>query len=313
MPMYSATPMLSLLDKRSAAVLCLAFPGLAVAGNSAGLPADTYRTTVSEVRITFFATDQNNRPVQNIGRDDFAVVDNGIVVRDFRSLMRSDETELDLVGLIDASESVADRLPRTSGEVLQLVSQRQLAGDDNLSIVAFSGLEPVLICNQNCRDESAEQKLRSVHASGTTPLYDALARSADLIAARRAPGVRPVLVLFSDGEDNISKVSAQDAIDAVVASGAVLYAVDLNENDDQNGSAVLQRMAAATGGRAFSIHNGAVNVVETALEDLRASYIVTYQLPSRAAGFHSLRILPKHDLNLRFHCRNGYNYGTNIP
>ena len=53
--------------------------------------------------------------------------------------------------------------------------------------------------------------------------------------------------------------------------------------------------------------------VKGALADLRASYVVTYQLPSRAVGFHSLRILPKHNLNLRFHCRNGYYYEASIP
>ena len=52
------------------------------AGSANDLPAATYRATVSEVRITFFATDEKNRPVDKIGKDDFAVVDNGIVVRD---------------------------------------------------------------------------------------------------------------------------------------------------------------------------------------------------------------------------------------
>ena len=283
--------------------------GLAFAGSSTDLPANTYRTTVSEVRITFFATDQNNHPVENIEKDDFAVVDNGAVIRDFRSLMRSDETALDVVAVVDASESVAPRFQETANEVLQLVSQRQLASDDNVSIVSFGGLQPVVVCSRNCRAAAAGQKLLAVKAAGATPLFDALAHGADLVASRQSPGVRPVLVLFSDGDDTISRTSPRDAIDAVVASGAPLYAVDLNNAPNgSNGSAALQQMAAATGGRFFSIHDGAVNVLEAALGDLRASYIVTYQLPSHVAGFHSIRILPKHDLNLHFHCRNGYYY-----
>jgi hypothetical protein len=67
-------------------------------------------------------------------------------------------------------------------------------------------------------------------------------------------------------------------------------------------------MADATGGRSFSAQDDVTDVLEAALADLRASYVVTYALPSHAAGFHSLRILPKHNLNLRFHCRRGYFY-----
>src|SRR5579862_9616871 len=101
--------MVSRLHKRFASAILVALPVLAFAGSGADLPADTYRTTVSEVRVSFFATDQNNRPVENIGRDDFAVVDNGLIVRDFRSLIRSGETELNLVAVVDASESVGPR------------------------------------------------------------------------------------------------------------------------------------------------------------------------------------------------------------
>jgi hypothetical protein len=36
--------------------------------------------------------------------------------------------------------------------------------------------------------------------------------------------------------------------------------------------------------------------------------VVSYALPSRQKGFHSLRILPKHNLNLQFHSRKGYYY-----
>ena len=279
------------------------------AGSANDLPAATYRTTVSEVRITFFATDENNRPVEKIGIDDFAVVDNGIVVRDFRSLMRSDETALDVVAVVDASESVAPRFRATVNDVLQLVSQRQLATDDNISVMTFSGLQPVVICARDCRSAAAGQKLLAVKATGPTPLFDALADGAQFISKRRTPGVRPVLILFSDGDDTISRTPARDALEEVVASGALLYAIDLNKPGEvTRGSDALRQMAEITGGRYFAAGEGAVHVLKAALEDLRASYVVTYQLPSRGIGFHSLRILPKHNLNLRFHCRSGYYY-----
>ena len=71
---------------------------------------------------------------------------------------------------------------------------------------------------------------------------------------------------------------------------------------------MLQQLAESTGGRALQLPEDAVDLLQAVLADLHASYIVTYQLPSRTTGFHSLRILPKHNLNLRFYCRKGYNY-----
>jgi len=295
------------------ASLLFILPYLALAGDANDIATTTYRTSVSEVRITFFATDQNNRPVYKISKDDFAIVDNGIVVRDFRSLARSDETTLEVVALVDASESVAPQFEGTVKQVLQVVAQRQLADDDNLSVILFGGLRPMVFCSRSCRDAEAEQRLLAVKAAGATPLFDALAQGASLISSRQTSGVRPLLILFSDGDDTISRSSAREALEAVISSGALLYTIDLNKTGASTGSAALQRMAEATGGRYFSIGEGVANALHTALEDLRSSYVVTYKLPSRAIGFHSLRILPKHDLNLRFHCRNGYYYEPGVP
>ncbi|MGO9087854.1 MAG: VWA domain-containing protein [Terriglobales bacterium] len=306
--------MLSHRQGWSLALVASLFPCVFITGSANDAPLATYHTGASEVRVTFFATDQNNQLVDTVLKDDFAVVDSGMVIRDFRSLMRSNETALDVVAVVDASESVAPRFHTAMNDVLQLVSERPLASDDNISVVSFDGLRPVLLCTRDCRSPAAGQRLLAVKAAGPTPLFDALAYAANFSSGRRVPGVRQALILFSDGNDTISMTSARDALQAITASGALLYTVDLNESADAStGSIVLQRMADATGGRSFSVHEGAINVLQAALADLRASYVVTYPLPSRVAGFHSLRILPKHNLNLRFHCRSGYYYEDRIP
>ena len=270
-------------------------------------PDITYRTGTSEVWVTFFATDENNRLVQAIDRNDFAVVDGDFVIRDFRSLTRSDETKLDVVVLVDASESVAPRFHAIADQVLRLISRNH--SGDHLSIITFSGLKPAVLCSADCDGADIENKVRSLNPAGATPLFDSLAFSARYIAERHTPGVRQVLILFSDGNDTISGNSARQALDAVIGTGALLYTINSNKTaGDLKGSLALQEMAEATGGRSFSAQDEAVDVLEVALADLRASYVVTYPLPSRMAGFHSLRILPKHNLNLRFHCRRGYFY-----
>jgi len=289
------------------AVLLAVFPCLLCAGADKDSPPLTYRTGSSEVRVTFFATDGNNRLVDPIGRDDFAVVDGDMVIRDFRSLTRSQETRLDIVVLIDVSGSVASRFPAITQQVLKLISKNH--SGDNLSIITFGGLRPAVLCAVDCGGSSVEQKLRSLNPAGAIPLFDSLLFSAQYVSSRHTPGVRQVVILLSDGNDTISASSARRALNSVIETGALLYTINPGKSTpDLKGSLALREMAEATGGRSFSAKDDTGDVLEAALADLRASYVVTYAPPSRAPGFHSLRILPKHNLNLRFHCRRGYFY-----
>ncbi len=278
-------------------------------GESGDSVGPTYHSTVSEVRLTFFTTDEHNRSVAQLKKDDFAVVDDGLIVRDFRSFTRSDATQLDVLLLVDCSESVLPHFRQEITDVLRLVSQTPSIADDHVSIVSFGGIEPRIICAGDCRSSPAEEQLSAVAANGQTPLFDAVLFAANFLSKHRDPTARPVLILFSDGEDTISRSSASDAIAAVLASEAQIYAVDLgNAQSLSSGTVTLQDMAAATGGRYFTIREGAVKVLGAVLEELHAGYIVTYRLPSRAAGFHWVRILPTRNLNLQFRCRRGYHY-----
>lgn len=282
----------------------------------------TYRSTVSEVRVTFFATDENNRPVETITKSDFAIVDNDIVIRNFRSLMRAEETALDVVVLMDLSESVAPRFRAAMNALVQVVAREQSIADDNVSVVSFAGIKPALLCSSHCGSSEALEKLASLKSGGATPLFDALTFAAELISHHRsAPGrplARRVLILLSDGNDTISLQTAGDAVEAAREAGALIYSVDLAASSghptSQPGSVFLRRLSEATGGRYFSSLSSLSSQPEGStlfnamLDDLRASYVVTYDLPSHEVGFHSLRLFPTRKLNLTFHSRNSYNY-----
>lgn len=289
----------------SFAVLMALFPCFLLAGSNSDAPPVTYRTGASEVRVSFYATDGDNRLVPTLEKSDFAVVDGDMVVRDFRSLLPSQETALDIEVLVDASESVRSHFEVVKQQVGRLVSQ--VPAGDRIAIVTFSGLKPSLLCAADCSNPAAAEKLHALSSAGATPLFDSLKASAQYFSGRQDPSMRRVLILFSDGNDTISGTSSRDALNAITATGAVLYAIDLEGRESRN-SLTLREMAEAAGGRSLSLQESAGNVLQTILADLRASYVVTYGLPSRAAGFHSLRILPQHNLNLRFHCRRGYFY-----
>jgi len=284
-------------------VLTYVFPCTAGAEdpNDSGPP--TYSSTVSEVRVTFFATDENNHPLETLTKSDFAVVDNERVVRNFRSFTHSDETSLDLVVLVDLSESVAPRVRVAMRDVLQLVAKEQSVPDDNIAVLSFGGafggtsggtfggLRPAILCSSGCRSSDSAAKLLALKGGGATPLFDALIFAADFISHHRRAGSRPVMILFSDGDDTISQHSPREALQAVLDEGAPIYSVDMGK-DQTSGTLFLRQASDATGGRYFSArfsqHEGVATVLNAVLEDLRASYVVTYDLPSRHTGFHSL-------------------------
>lgn len=117
---------------------------------------------------------------------------------------------------------------------------------------------------------------------------------------------RRVVILFSDGQDTISRVSADDAIETLVASDVQVYTVNLMPAANSSGAVFLEKLALLTGGHSFRLRDGANAVFGSVLQDFRSSYEVTYKLPYPSLGFHAVRILPTHNLNLNFRCRAGY-------
>lgn len=339
-------------------VTAAAQPSENVINKSSSFP--TFHSTVSEVRVTFFATNEDHRALAALSPSDFAIVDNDRVVRNFRSFNHSNETSLDVVVLVDISESIAPRFRATINDVLQLVAREQSIPDDNLSILSFGGssepaprenssgmtstgvsstgmistrmtaqtspaLRPAVLCSGGCRAADSTSRIQSAKSSGTTPLYDALIFGSDFLSHQHRAAARSVLVLFSDGNDTISLHSSGDALRSALDAGAVIYSVDMASTPKQSsshrllessGAAFLQQLAEQTGGRYFSPQvsqsDGAATVLNAVLEDLHASYVVTYELPTHQPGFHSLRLLPTHNLNLTFHNRTGYFYESSL-
>jgi VWFA-related protein len=283
------------------------FPCVFCSTSTDETPGITYHTSTSEVRIAFFATDENDRLIENVHASDFAIVDDGFVVRTFRSFSRADDTALDVVVVVDTSESVAQSFQQTIDTVRMLMRQSSLAPAVRLSVVTFAGLQSSFLCSTDCASRPAAGKLGQLKPDGATPLYDALVRVGIELSHGRNSDRRQILILFSDGNDTISRASARDALDQIVKIDAVIYGVRLSSLDTPSSTVTsLEQMAEVTGGRVLSLKHP--DLLQTILSEQRASHVVTYEMPSRIRGYHRVLILPKQNLNLRFHCRRGYNY-----
>jgi VWFA-related protein len=273
----------------------------------------TYHSAASEVRLVLFVTDQNGHAVEDLQQDDFAVVDDERVIRNFRSFTRSTAMILDLVVLIDTSASVRSQFQREIADVMQLLSQWPWSPEGNVSVLSFGGLDVRILCSGDCRSSPATDRIASLQNGGSaTPLFDAIEVAAGLLAQRKQPDVWPVILLFSDGEDTISLSSFDHALEQILTSGAQVYAIDSNspgtpwKGAASKGRATLQRIADDSGGRCVPLSEDAGTIFNDVIGDLHSARIVTYSEPKSGSNYHSVRILPTHNLNLQFRSRRGY-------
>jgi VWFA-related protein len=122
---------------------------------------------------------------------------------------------------------------------------------------------------------SVEAALSGVQPAGETALYDAIAA-----AMKRLKSVkrRKAVVVFTDGEDNRSRLSVDQVIEMARASEVAIYSVAEGKDATTTLTAFLDRIAAQTGGRSFFI--GHIRKLSEAFDgivkELRSSYFLTY-------------------------------------
>jgi VWFA-related protein len=268
------------------------------------------RSDVREVRLVFAASDAQGNAVGGLSPSDIAVADNGVIVRRFRSFQAASESPLDLVILLDASDSISTQLSIEIAELNQLLRSTKWGERDRVSVVAFGGSRPTVLCAYRCQRFSMQAELGAVRADGATPLYDALLLAIELLQHDRNPDARPAILLFSDGRDTSSIHSGSEALAAAQELQSSIYCVNSRSakwSSNRDGDAVLRYLAAETGGLSFGPGTEVQSALHSVLEDLRGGYILTYEVPRQTAGVHEVRILATGDPKLRFRSRRAYN------
>ena len=267
----------------------------------------TLRSSTNEVRIVFSASDREGNIVNTLRSSDVAVADNGMIIRHFRSFRAASGNPLDLVVLIDASDSLASQIPAEIAAVKSFVEYSNWGERDRVSMLAFGGARPTLICARNCNAQVAHAGLNTLRASGATPLYDALVDAAEILQEGRDSEARPAIILFSDGRDTISRHGLSDALLETEHLRATIYCVNASSKKSvDSGDAVLNLLAGSTGGLSFPPGQNVASILRKVLDDLHGGYVLTYELPEQTAGQHSVRLLPTSDPKLQFRSRRAY-------
>jgi Ca-activated chloride channel family protein len=285
-------------------------------GTPAPLPGDdslaTIRKTVNEVNVVFTVTDKHGRYVKDLKKDDFKVIDDSKPAEEIRSFHSEADLPLQVGLLIDASNSVRDRFKFEQEAAVEFLNQTIRRKYDKAFVVGFD-VTPEVTQDFTDDTEALSIGVRALRPGGGTAMYDALyfACRDKLMKAQQNGPVRRAIILLSDGEDNQSHVTREEAIEMAQRAEVIVYTISTNlTGSSHHGDKVLERIAEATGGRAyvpFQITEVA-NAFAAIQEELRSQYAISYKPAEfRADGrYRSIEILAQNQKGLRIRSRHGY-------
>jgi len=274
--------------------------------SEAGDDVPIIRKRVNEVNVVFTVTDKRDHFVKDLTQADFHVLDDNKpgLIDSF-----SHETNLPLrVGLlIDASNSVRDRFKFEQESAIEFLNQIIRPNYDKAFVIGFDTTPEV---TQDFTDNTEELShgVRMLRPGGGTALYDAVyfaCRDKLMKADRGVLATRRAIILLSDGEDNQSRVSREEAIEMAQRAEVIIYTISTNTSGMKlRGDKVLQRFADETGGKAFfpfKIEDVA-NAFTEISDELRSQYAISYKPADFLADgkYRSIQIIAD---NRKYHVR----------
>jgi VWFA-related protein len=274
--------------------------------------APTIFRTVNEVNVVFTVTDKHGRYVKDLKKNDFKVLDDTRPADEIRSFHNETDLPLEVGLLVDASNSVRDRFKFEQESAIEFLNQTIRPRYDKAFVVGFDATPEV---TQDFTDntELLSRGVRALRPGGGTALYDAIyyACRDKLLKAQQSGPVRRAIILLSDGDDNQSHVSREEAIDMAQRAEVIVYTISTNIIGSRNkGDKILERIANASGGRPFFPFQitDVANAFAEIQDELRSQYALSYKPADLKADgrYHSIEILAQNHKNLRVRSRRGY-------
>jgi Ca-activated chloride channel family protein len=272
----------------------------------------TVRKRVDEVNVVFTVTDKHGRYVKDLKRDDFRVIDNNQPAMEIRSFRRETDLPLQVGLLVDASNSVRDRFKFEQESAIEFLNQTIRPRYDKAFVIGFD-VTPEVTQDFTDNTEALSRGVHALRPGGGTAMYDALyyACRDKLKDAPQTVTVRRAIVLLSDGEDNQSHVTREEAIEMAQRAEVIVYTISTNVSGMKGkGDKVLERIAEATGGRAFfpfQIRDVADAFAEIQ-DELRSQYALSYKPADFKfdGQYRTIEIVAQTHKNLHVRARRGY-------
>jgi Ca-activated chloride channel homolog len=272
----------------------------------------TLRTTTNEVNVVFTVTDKKGHRITDLKQNDFNIADDSKPPAEIRSFHAETNLPLQVGLLIDASNSVRDRFKFEQESAIEFLNQTVRPRYDRAFVVGFD-VTPEVTQDFTDNTELLAHGVHDLRPGGGTALYDALyfACRDKLLKAPKNTPVRRAIILLSDGEDNQSHVTREEAIEMAQRAEAIVYTISTNVSGTKGaGDKVLERIADATGGRPFFPFQlrDVANAFAEIQDELRSQYAISYKPADFKADGHyrTIEIVANDRKNFRVRARRGY-------
>jgi Ca-activated chloride channel family protein len=266
---------------------------------------------VTRVNMLFTVTDKKGRFITDLTKEDFQLSE-GKKVQNISQFTAETDLPLRLGILVDTSNSIRDRFKFEQQAATEFINSVVRPRQDKLMIVSFDTAAE-LVSDLSDDPEKLGKAIRDLRPGGGTALYDAIfyACRDKLALDQPKDKFRRAIIILSDGDDNQSRVTRDQALEMAQKADVVIYAISTNiTRIDNDGDKVLRYLAAETGGQAFFPFKvqDLSQSFENIASELRHQYNVFYRPePLITDGLYhpvTLKVKTRKDLVVR--ARKGY-------
>lgn len=252
----------------------------------------SFKSGASElVVLPVVVSDKQGRYISDLPIDKFIVYDNGRRVP--VELFTNEDTPVTVGLIVDASGSMRPKLADVISAAMAFA--RSSNPQDELFAIRFNDDvqhvipgRPFLLASDA---DDFEKAMRAVRADGQTALYDGVMAGLDHL--QNGARARKVLVIISDGGDNVSDATLDAVLARARASNAAIYTIGLYDADDlDRNPRVLKSLAQTTGGERFEPRTprDLPAVCERIAREIRSGYTIGYVPPSRDGVYHRIKV-----------------------
>jgi Ca-activated chloride channel family protein len=268
--------------------------GRKLPGNRPRQQDDTIRLRAEEVLLNVTVIDPYGRQATDLQKTEFIIAEDN-QRQDMASFAVS-SVPVNVVMMLDASGSVVGEIASLRDAAMKFIEQ--LGPEDKVSVVEFH-TDVELIQDWTASPDELKHAIswrfkpgmvrtkegRSTY--GTTSLYDAIYTTADEQLSK-VEG-RKAIIILTDGDDTSSKVTYEQALAAVIRSGAVVYVVSKARQimaiagkfyraRFERAEFLMKDLATRTGGSIFSPlkDEEMKDYYARVARELKNQYIITY-------------------------------------
>ena len=266
---------------------------------------------VTRVSLLFTVTDKKGRFITDLGKDDFEIVE-GKRRQTISDFAAESDLPLRLGILIDTSNSIRERFKFEQEAAGQFIDSVMRTNLDKALVVSFDTSAELVSDLINDTDKLTAS-IRDLRPGGGTSLYDAIYFACRDKLSQDQPRYkfRRAIVIVSDGDDNQSRYTRDQALEMAQKADVVIYAISTNiTRIETDGDKVLRYFAQETGGRAFFPFK--VEDLDQSFEnianELRHQYNILYRPEPLATDglFHTVDLRVKGHKDFIVRARRGY-------